>query len=164
MMAGNDPRQNMRANPDRRRGGIGSVTPTSEAREARNMALENMQSPYFRVAALGLVLSLAACGGGPSPRLSTPSAGASVQVASGPISQACNRSGRDAANRALCGCVQAMANRHLSEADQRLSAGFYADPQRAQDVRQSDNRSNEAFWDRYKLYVEDARRYCSSVT
>jgi len=59
--------------------------------------------------------------------------------------------------------VQGVANRHLSEADQRMSAGFYANPQRAQDVRQSDNRSNEAFWDRYKLYVEDARRYCSEV-
>ncbi len=128
------------------------------------MAPEKVQFPYFCVAALGLVLGLAACGGGPGPRGGAPAPGATLQVASGPISQACNRSGRDAANRALCGCVQAVANRHLSEADQRQSAGFYANPQRAQDVRQSDNRSNEAFWGRYKLYVEDARRYCSAVT
>ncbi len=129
----------------------------------RQMAQLIKTTPYIRVTALGLVMTLAACGGGPSQRLATSGGGGAVQLASGPISQACNRSGRDAANSRLCGCVQGVANRHLSEADQRLSAGFYANPQRAQDVRQSDNRSNEAFWDRYTLYVEDARRYCSAV-
>jgi len=128
------------------------------------MAQQIRTPPYSRVAALGLVMTLAACGGGPSQRLSTSGGGSAVQLASGPISQACIRSGRDAATRRLCGCVQGAANRHLSAADQRLSAGFYANPQKAQDVRQSDNRSNEAFWDRYTSYVEDARRYCSAVT
>jgi len=127
------------------------------------MARQIRTNPYIRMTALGLVMTLAACGGGPSQRLATPGGGGAVQLASGPISQACNSSGRDAANRSLCGCVQGVANRHLSPADQKLSAGFYANPQRAQDVRQSDNRSNEAFWDRYTLYVEDARRYCAAV-
>lgn len=115
-----------------------------------------------RLTALGLVITLAACSGATDRRLGTPPPSTTVQLANGPISQACNRSGRNAANRSLCGCIQGVANQYLSAADQRRSAGFYTDPQRAQDVRQSDNRSNEVFWDRYTDYVDAARRSCSA--
>lgn len=110
-------------------------------------------------AALGLSLVLAGCGGS---RLATPQK-TGVRLASGPISQACLRSDRKAASSVLCGCIQAVANDRLSAGDQRLAATFYANPQRGQDVRQSDNPSNEAFWQRYKLYASAAERSCSSL-
>ena len=122
-------------------------------------------------AAISLAATLAACGGG---RLATPGGGsggfggaapstANVPFASGPISAACGRSGRKDANRQLCGCVQAAANETLSRSDQSLAVSFYTNPQRGQDVRQSDRPSNEAFWMRYKLYIARAERYCAPL-
>ncbi|MEM9584946.1 MAG: hypothetical protein AAGA08_17670 [Pseudomonadota bacterium] len=109
-------------------------------------------------AVLGLSLVLAGCGGS---RLASPEAG--IRVASGPVSAACNRSDRRAASPQLCGCIQAVANARLDRSEQRLAATFYEDPQRAQDVRQSDRPSNEAFWQKYKLYASAAERSCSSL-
>lgn len=122
------------------------------------------------VAAISLAISLTACGN----RLATPGGGvggyrapaadaANVPFASGPIQSACARSGRKDANRRLCGCVQAAANETLSSSDQSLAISFYTNPQRGQDVRQSDRASNEAFWTRYKLYVARAERYCAPL-
>ncbi|MEM1374927.1 MAG: arginine transporter [Pseudomonadota bacterium] len=107
---------------------------------------------------LGLVISaLASCGG------SSQRAVVGVQFASGPISEACLAAGRDAASRPLCQCVQGVANQDLSARDQSRAAAFFGDPQRAQDTRQSDNPSLEAFWDRYRAWADRAARICGAV-
>ena len=79
----------------------------------------------------------------------------------GPIQRACNKSDRDAANRSLCRCIQNAARGTLSSSDQRLAASFFADPHRSQEVRQSDRRSDEAFWERYVEFNTRARKMCS---
>lgn len=111
--------------------------------------------------ALGLTLltALSACGGGTERRVVTQAP--PTLFAAGPLADACNRSPRPGASRSLCGCSQAVANRRLSTADQQLAVRFYSDLDLAQEVRQSDNPSNEAFWTRYKLYIADLRRYCA---
>lgn len=78
----------------------------------------------------------------------------------GPIESACLRSGRQAANRALCGCIQQVANQTLTRSDQKQAAKFFRDPARAQEIRQSDRRSHEAFWLRYKSFGETAETFC----
>ncbi|MEE9429200.1 MAG: hypothetical protein V3V25_13740 [Paracoccaceae bacterium] len=76
------------------------------------------------------------------------------------IEKACLRSDRQTKSRKLCGCIQEAANLTLSTKDQKLAATFYTDPQKAQDLRQSNSRSHERFWDRYKDYAEVARTFC----
>ena len=80
----------------------------------------------------------------------------------GPIESACLRSDRQAANRSLCGCIQTVADHKLSYGDQRRAAQFFANPQQAQDVRQSDRSSDEAFWLRYKSFGDSAESYCAA--
>ncbi|WP_235857715.1 hypothetical protein [Marimonas lutisalis] len=103
-----------------------------------------------------------------APATRTPS-GAPVPVAAapvarpfatGPIQQACLASDRKARSRELCGCIQAVANGTLSASDQRLAVGFYGDPHRAQEIRQSDSSHHEAFWQHYKDYAERAESAC----
>ena len=81
-------------------------------------------------------------------------------VHAGTIEKACIRSDRKAASRSLCGCIQEAANLTLSGADQRLAASFFRDPHRAQEVRQSDRRSHEDFWKRYKQFGSTAETFC----
>jgi hypothetical protein len=90
---------------------------------------------------------LSACGGG----------GGTV---TGAVGQACMAGGREAASRALCSCVQRSATETLNATDQSRAAAFFADPQSAQDTRQSDRASDEAFWDRYQAFVARARSQC----
>lgn len=80
----------------------------------------------------------------------------------GPIESACLRSDRDAANPVLCGCIQNVANLVLSGGDQRRAAGFFSNPAKAQDVRQSDRAADEAFWRRYKEFGTVAETYCAA--
>ena len=77
----------------------------------------------------------------------------------GPIEQACNASSRSV-SRALCGCIQQVANATLNGSDQRLAATFFRDPHKAQEVRQSDNRTHTVFWQRYKRFGATAESYC----
>ena len=115
----------------------------------------------FRVMT-GLVLccALAACGG---PRGGDRGSSKPVTLfATGPIQQACQKAGRKQASRARCGCVQAVANMSLSANDQRKGATFSSEPQRAQDVRQSDNAANERFWDRWVEFGTRARKLCTA--
>lgn len=116
------------------------------------------------IGAFTILMFVAACGSGGS-RFSSSNArsntGPSALFASGPISQACRSAGRKSASRARCGCVQAVANRSLSTADQKKGAAFFKNPQRAQDTRQSDNAANERFWKRWKAYSNDAARLCT---
>lgn len=81
----------------------------------------------------------------------------------GRIERACLGSGRDAASRPLCDCIQRVADATLKRRDQRMAARFFDDPHRAQVVRQSDRRSHEAFWQRYKRFGELAEGYCAAL-
>jgi len=82
-------------------------------------------------------------------------------VAAGDIERACLGSERAGGNRALCGCIQDAADLTLSTRDQRRAAGFFADPDATQVVRQSDRRSDEVFWDRYRRFGETAESFCA---
>ena len=79
----------------------------------------------------------------------------------GPIDRACMTSDRRARSPRLCACIQQVADQTLSRADQRMAAKFFRDPQRAQDIRQSDNRSHETFWRKYRAFGETAAAMCS---
>lgn len=91
------------------------------------------------------VLALASCGG---------------RALNGDVAKACIAGGRDAANRALCSCVQQVANQSLNGSDQRRAAGFFDDPDEAQDTRQSDRASDGAFWTRYRAFADRAESMC----
>jgi len=98
-----------------------------------------------KIGVVAALLVLAGCGG----------------RVSGEIGQACMSGGRSAANAALCSCVQQAANQSLSGAEQRRAAAFFAEPQLAQDTRQSDRPQDEAFWPRYRAFSERATAMCS---
>lgn len=87
-------------------------------------------------------------------------AAAAGPALAGPIETACLRSERSGGNRAVCGCIQQVADMTLTGSDQRLAARFFSDPDRAQEIRQSDRRSHEAFWQRYRNFGETAEVYC----
>lgn len=82
-------------------------------------------------------------------------------VWAGPISSACMKSDRRAANAALCGCIQQVADATLRNADQRQVAKFFRDPDKAQAVFMSKNRDDDAFWVRYKAFGAQAEQSCS---
>lgn len=103
------------------------------------------------------LVALAACGGRGGSGGGSRSYAA---TASGPISEACLAAGRDAASRGLCGCVQAAANRTLGASDQRRATGFFRDPQSAQETKASSSASADAFWDRYRNFVDTAEAMC----
>ncbi|MEL7182675.1 MAG: hypothetical protein AAFY65_04415 [Pseudomonadota bacterium] len=114
-------------------------------------------TPIKLIAILGAVLTLSACGGG--------TRGSDVSLnrnfATGPIYSACLRADRRAADRSLCGCVQASADATLSGGEQSRAVRFFRDPHRAQEIRQSDRASDERFWQRYKKFVAAAERSCA---
>ncbi|WP_239479518.1 hypothetical protein [Actibacterium sp. 188UL27-1] len=64
-------------------------------------------------------------------------------------------------SRDLCKCIQRVADQTLTRGDQRKGAKFFAKPQKAQDTRQSDNASNEAFWKKWKAFGNTAQAICS---
>lgn len=79
----------------------------------------------------------------------------------GPIDRACMASQRPQKSWALCRCIQQVANQTLSRADQRRAAKFFEDPHKAQEIRQSDSRSHERFWLRYKEFGATAAAACN---
>ena len=79
-----------------------------------------------------------------------------------PIERACLNSGRPAATRALCDCIGRVANQTLTSGQMRAGARFFQDPQRAQDVRQSDRRSDEELWRAWRNFGETAEAMCRS--
>lgn len=81
----------------------------------------------------------------------------------GPIERACMQSDRNAANRAVCSCIQQVANQTLGGADQRRAAKFFGDPDKANEVWLSKSHSDDAFWDRYKVFGSQAEAYCSGI-
>ena len=84
----------------------------------------------------------------------------SSMAAAGPIETACLRSGRDGASRAMCGCIQQVADMTLRGADQRRAAKFFRDPNLAHQVWISQKPADDAFWDRYKEFGAAAEAYC----
>jgi hypothetical protein len=79
----------------------------------------------------------------------------------GQIERACLRSDRDAANRALCSCIQQVADMTLRGGDQRRAAAFFRDPDRAHETWMSKRDSDDAFWERYKNFGATAEAYCA---
>ena len=82
-----------------------------------------------------------------------------VSAAAGPIETACKRSDRNA-SRQLCECIQQVADFTLRGTDQRRVAGFFKDPDKAQDVKMSKRGADDAFWDRYQAFSAQAEAYC----
>lgn len=78
----------------------------------------------------------------------------------GAIGSACKSSDRGRGNSALCRCIDRVAQQTLSRSDQRRAAKFFRDADRAQQVRMSKSRADNAFWDRYKRFAGTAQRYC----
>lgn len=111
--------------------------------------------------ALFSLAALVGCGGGGYKQAGRTASSAAVKPsASGPISRACLSSDRKARSPQLCGCIQAVADLTLSSSEQSRAATFYNDPQKAQDIRQSDNSAHERFWQRYKEYGKTAQDIC----
>ncbi|QUJ77912.1 hypothetical protein KDD17_00965 [Sulfitobacter albidus] len=112
--------------------------------------------------ALVAVTTLAACGGG-NASLSTRGTLAPTQLyATGPIQRACLAEGRRAATNARCGCIQAVADRELSSAEQRRGVKAFKDPHKLQVWRQSDRASDNAFWSTWKAFGQSAAAICSN--
>jgi len=99
-----------------------------------------------RAQAILLVAGLAVLGG---------SAGA------GPIETACNRSGREAANRSLCRCIQNVADQTLKGHDQRRAAKLFGNPELAHKTWISKSRADDTFWDRYEAFSNQAQSFCT---
>ncbi|WP_406649504.1 hypothetical protein QEZ52_08690 [Aliisedimentitalea scapharcae] len=78
----------------------------------------------------------------------------------GVIERACRQSNRTAANPSLCRCIQKVANKSLSHSERRKVSKWFSDPHRAQEVRQSDNRSDERLWLKYKAFGQQAQKTC----
>ncbi len=84
-----------------------------------------------------------------------------AQIAeAGPMGRACLSSPRKAKSVRLCACIDSVARQSLSRSDQRLAAKFFRKPQRAQDIRQSDARHHEAFWQKYKAFGQRVEASC----
>ncbi|EEB71921.1 conserved hypothetical protein [Ruegeria sp. R11] len=81
-------------------------------------------------------------------------------VGAGAIEKACRQSDRSAANPSLCRCIQSVANASLNRAERKTVSKWFKDPHQAQVVRQSDRRSDERLWARYKAFGENATRIC----
>ena len=82
-------------------------------------------------------------------------------ASAGPIERACLSSGRDAANRSVCSCIQQVADMTLRGTDQRKAAVFFRDPDKAQDTFLSKRNADDAFWERYKNFGATAEAYCA---
>ena len=79
----------------------------------------------------------------------------------GPIDRACLSSDRAGASRAVCGCIQSVANITLTNRDQQLAAKFFQKPDMAQEVRMSKSGYHNEFWGRYKQFGAAAEATCS---
>ncbi|WP_363318399.1 hypothetical protein [Marivita sp.] len=113
-------------------------------------------SMRFLASLLALAL-VAGCGGN---RLDRGDSGVVTRFSSGPISRACLSSDRKARTSRLCGCIQTVANQSLSGSDQRRASRFFEDPQRAHDVWMSKSPSDDAFWERYKVFAARSEQSC----
>lgn len=81
----------------------------------------------------------------------------------GAIERACMQSDHKAVSRSVCSCIQQVADQTLGGSDQRRAAKFFGDPDKANDVWLSQNRADDAFWERYKLFGSQAEVSCAGV-
>ena len=81
-------------------------------------------------------------------------------VSADAIRSACLKSDRGYGQSRLCHCIQGAADGTLSGSDQRRAARFFKNPEEAQRIRRSDNRRDEAFWERYERFGATARKHC----
>lgn len=88
--------------------------------------------------------------------------GLPMAAVAGPVESACNRSNRDAATRSLCNCIGQVADQTLRGGDQRRAATFFKDPDKAHKVWISQSNGDDAFWERYKAFGDQAEAYCGS--
>lgn len=88
---------------------------------------------------------------------------APVAALAGPVETACNRSERQGANRQLCRCIEAAADRTLTRSEQRRAARFFANPDEAQEVRMSPSRGDNEFWARYRAFGAQAEQMCQGL-
>ncbi|MGC1496955.1 MAG: hypothetical protein WA790_14185 [Sulfitobacter sp.] len=112
------------------------------------------------------IAGLTACGGGTRYSSDNANRGYSpqpVMFATGPIHRACLTDNRKAATPARCGCVQAVADQSLDIGDQKRGAKLFRDPHQLQEIRQSDNASNERFWLAWKAFGQNAAAACGST-
>jgi hypothetical protein len=79
----------------------------------------------------------------------------------GPLERGCLGSERKAASRALCACIQQVADSSLTRRDQRMAARFFKRPHLAQEIRQSDRPQHELFWKRYRAFGDQVERVCA---
>lgn len=86
--------------------------------------------------------------------------GAAGAAQAGSIESACLKADRAAATRTLCSCIEDVAKPMFSFSEERKIAKFFAEPHLTQELRQSDSRSDEAFWDQYKAFGVAARAHC----
>lgn len=101
-------------------------------------------SPAILVVAM---LALSSCGGGGGRP-------------TGEVGQACLAAGRSAANPQLCGCIDQVAGRTLSRAEQGLAAQYFEDPEALQVMKLDDRPRAERMWARYDNFVDTARAVC----
>lgn len=80
-------------------------------------------------------------------------------VSANAIQRACNASDRNA-SRALCSCIGDVAGDLLSGSQIREGARWFDDPQRAQDVRQSDRARDEEMWQAWRTFSSAAQQRC----
>lgn len=84
-----------------------------------------------------------------------------VAAEAGVVERACMASDRSAGNRALCSCIQQVADMTLQGSDQRRAAKFFKDPESAHATWVSQSSADDAFWDRYKNFGTTAEAYCA---
>lgn len=80
----------------------------------------------------------------------------------GTIERACNKTGRDSANRSVCACIQQVADITLRRADQGRAAKLLGNPEKAHATWMSQSRADDAFWERYQLFGTQAEAYCAA--
>jgi hypothetical protein len=85
---------------------------------------------------------------------------APLPASANPIERACLQSARSAVSPGLCACIGSAADLTLSRGQMRAGARFFDDPQRAQDVRQSDRRNHEDLWRAWRSFGETAEAMC----
>lgn len=90
-----------------------------------------------------------------------------IALSAGPVRanlivDACLQSNRTAASRAVCSCIGSVAEQTLTRGQIRQGARFFSDPQRAQDTRQSDRRSDRALWQAWRRFGEAAEARCTA--
>ncbi len=82
-----------------------------------------------------------------------------TSASANPIQRACLASDNNS-SRALCSCIGDAADATLSRSQMREGARWFDDPQRAQDVRQSDRASDEAMWQAWRTFSSLAEQRC----